>query len=223
MQFLFFINLLEWATVVSMGFNFLPNLILDYDILARSLNERCYGNFSQGDQLQQMKYFLFSLPFLNWGICCNILSLILNANLCMYLAARQAKLSWMKSNKIPYLIVFFLISFILTQLVSGIDFIGILIGNLCYTLLLTFAILYLVKQYRKLLMVDLKISGNNHLLQIQIQMKRKFSRIFKLSLIGYILGLSAVILGFITSVGLIFFQQHSSCVSILGVYSINLI
>ena len=147
----------------------------------------------------------------------------------MYLAARQAKLSWMKSNKIPYLIVFFLISCILTQIVSGIGFIGILIGNLCYTLLLTFAIFYLVKQYRKLLMiinwsiVDLKISGNNYLLQIQIQMKPKFSRIFKLSFIGYILGLSVLMLGFITSVGLIFFQQHSSCVSILGVYSINLI
>ena len=66
--FLFFINLLEWAAVVFMGVNFLPNLILDYNIHVRSLNERCYGNFSQGDQLLQMKYFLFSLPFLNWGI-----------------------------------------------------------------------------------------------------------------------------------------------------------
>ena len=34
--------------------------------------------------------------------------------------------------------------------------------------------------------VDLQISGNTHLLQKQIQMKRRFVRIFKLLFISYI-------------------------------------
>ena len=222
--FLFFINLLEWTIVVFIGLNFLPNLVLDYNIHVQSLMEGCYGNFSKDDQLLKMRHFLFYLPFFNWAICCIIFSLVLNASLCMYLAARQAKLSWMKSNKVPYLIAFFLISLILNQIISGIHSTYNLISYLCYSLLLTFALLYLVKQYRKLLMVinwsivDLQISGNIHLLRIQIQMKRKFTRISKLSIIGYIIGLSALILGFIIQIGLIFIEQHNSCVTILGTY-----
>ena len=227
--FIFFINLLEWAIVVFMSFNFLPNLILKYYI--HSLNETDHGNSSQYDELEHSKYeltelkhFLSSLPIYNWGICCILLSLVLSASLCMYLAARQAKLSWMKSNKIPYLIVFFLISFIITQTISGIySPIHILICDLCYTLLLTFALLFLVKQYRKLLMVinwsivDLQISGNIYLLQKQIQMKHRFIRIFKLYFVGYFLVLPAVIMGLTINVGLIFFEQQESS-RILDVY-----
>ena len=122
--FIFIINLLEWAILVFMSFNFLPNVILEYYI--HSLNGTDHGNSPQYHELvhseyelTELKHFLSSLPFFNMGICCVILSFVLIACLCMYLAARQAKLSWMKSNKIPYLIVFFLISFIITQILSG--------------------------------------------------------------------------------------------------------
>ena len=219
--FLFFINLLEWATVVCMAFNFIPNLVLQYKI--QSLNQRDGGKYFQDDQLlhsmnelYEMKHFLFSLPFLYWGICCIILSWVLIANLCTYLAARQAKLSWMKSNKIPYLIVFFLISLILTQTITEMCPTCILIGDLCYMVLLTFALFHLVHQYRKLLMVinwsivDLQISGNTHLLGIQVQMKYKFARLFRFLFTGYILMLSAIILGFVIQIGLIFIEQQQS-------------
>ena len=226
--FIFFINLLEWAAIVFMSFNNIPNLILEYSI--HSLNETYHGNSSQdhelehSDELTELKHILSSLPTYNWGICCIILSMVLNASLCMYLAARQAKLCWMKSNKIPYLIVFFLISLITTQTISGIYFpIYILICDLCYTLLLTSALLFLVKQYRKLLMVinwsivDLQISGNTYLLQKQIQMKRRFTRIFKLFFVGYFFVLPAVIMGMAINLGLIYFQQQKSS-RILEVY-----
>ena len=219
--FIFFINLLEWAAIVLLGFNILPNLILEDYI--HSLNETNHGNSSQYHELEyseyeltELKHFLSSLPFHNMGICCVILSLVLIGSLCMYLAARQAKLSWMKSNNIPYLIVFFLISLIISQTISGIySPIYILIRDLCYTLLVTFALVFLVKQYRKLLMVinwsivDLQISGNIYLLQKQIQMKHKFIRIFKLIFVGYIFVLPAVIMGMTIKLGLIFFEPNN--------------
>ena len=228
--FIFFINLLEWAAIVFMSFNFIPNLILRYSI--HSLNETYHGNSSLDHELGEhseykltkLKHILSSSPAYNWGVCCVILSMVLNASLCMYLAARQAKLSWMKSNKIPYLIVFFLISLIISQTISGIySPIYILICDLCYTLLLTSALLFLVKQYRKLLMVinwsivDLQISGNTYLLQKQIQMKRRFTRIFKLLFVGYFFVLPAVIMGMTIHVGLIYFKQQKFS-RILDVY-----
>ena len=225
--FLFFINLLEWATVVSMGFNFLPNLILEYYIHSPI----SHGNFSQDHELQhskhehiEMKHFLSSLPFFYWGICCIILSLVLIASLFMYLAARQAKLSWIKSNKVPYLIVFFLISLIITPTISAINSTTFTLTYLYNTLLLTLALLFLVKQYRKLLMVinwsiiDLQISGNTYLLQKQIRMRSRFTRIFKLFFIGYIFVLPTVILGMAVKLGLLFFEQRKST-RIFEVYS----
>ena len=194
--FLFFINLLEWVALITAALASIPNLILRYDEIVS--NGEHFDDWFEKD----MRYFIFSLPFRNWSISCFILSLVLIASLCMYLAARQAKLSWMKSNKVPYLIVFFLISLILIQTISGIySLVYILIRDLCYTLLFISAIVILAKQYRKLLMiinwsiVDLQISGNIHLLRKQIQMKRRFKRIFKFLFTGYIILLPAIILG----------------------------
>ena len=217
--FLFFINLLEWVALIAATLAFIPNLILGYD------DNVFYGEYftnssddrDLSEQKTKMRYFISSLPFANWSISCIILSLVLIASLCMYLAARQAKLSWMKSNTIPYLIVFFLISLILTQTISTIySIIYILICNLCYTLLLISALVILTKQYRKLLMVinwsivDLQTSGNNHLLKKQIQMKRRFTRTFRYLFVTFCFILLVVILGLILHIGLVFSTQTAS-------------
>ena len=217
--FLFFINLLEWDTLMTTALTFTPNLILRYDVIV-SKGEH-FAILSHGSDLNEEKdrirYFITSLPFHNWSISCFILSLVLIASLCMYLAARQAKLSWMKSNKIPYLIVFFLISLIITQTISGIySYIYILIRDLCYTLLFISAFVILTKQYKKLLMVinwsivDLQISGNIHLLNKQIQMKHRFKRIFKFLFTGYIILLPNFIALLMLDIILVFFEQTTS-------------
>ena len=149
-----------------------PNVILKYDEIV-SKGDHFFSS-SDGSDLKEEKdrirHFMTSLPFHNWSISCLILSLVLIASLCMYLAARQAKLSWMKSNEIPYLIVFFIVSLIVTQTISTIySAIYILMSDLCHTLLFISAFVILTKQYRKLLMVinwsivDLQINRNIHL------------------------------------------------------------
>ena len=120
--FLFFINLLEWVGVVEAALDCIPNVILKYDEIVSKGDH--FVSSSDGSDLKEEKdrirHFMTSLPFHNWSFSCLILSLVLIASLCMYLAARQAKLSWMKSNKIPYLIVFFIVSLIVTQTISTI-------------------------------------------------------------------------------------------------------
>ena len=204
--FIFFINLLEWVALITAALASIPNLILRYDEIVSTKGEHFDDWFDDSDLSEQkhMRYLISSLPFRNWSISCIILSLVLIASLCMYLAARQAKLSWMKSNKIPYLIAFFLISLILTQTISAIySTVYILISSLCYTLLFISALVILTKQYRKLLMVinwsivDLQTSGNIHLLKKQIQMKRRFTRTFKFLSFTFCLLLLVIILGLI--------------------------
>ena len=216
--FIFFINLLEWVALITTDLASIPNLILRYD--QNIIHERYFASLSESDlseQRERMGYFKSSLTFRNWYISCLILSLVLKASLCMYLSARQAKLSWMKSNKIPYLIAFFLISLIVVQTISGIySLVHFLIRELCYTLLFISALVILAKQYRKLLMVikwsivDLQISGNIHSLKKQIQMKRRFTRTFKFIFTGYIILLLAIILELISLLGLVIFKPTPS-------------
>ena len=217
--FLFFINLLEWVELITAALTFMPNEILRYD--GNIVNGIYFVSLSNEsdmtEQKDRMGYFKSSLIFRNWYISCLILSLVLIASLCMYLSARQAKLSWMKSNKIPYLIAFFLISLIVVQTISGIySLVHFLIRELCYTLLFISALVILAKQYRKLLMVikwsivDLQISGNIHLQKKQIQMKRRFTRTFKFIFTGYIILLLAIILELISFLGLVIFKPTPS-------------
>ena len=217
--FLFFINLLEWVTLIAVALNFIPNIILRYDVIVS--NGDHFGDWSDesdsSEQKDRIRHFITSLPFRNWSISCIILSLVLIASLCVYLAARQAKLSWMKSNNIPYLIAFFLISLIVTQTISGIySDVYILIRELCYTLLFISAFVILVKQYRKLLMViswsivDLQISGNVHLFKKQIQMKRRFKRMFKYIFTLYIILLPIFVLMLMLDVISVYLKQTAS-------------
>ena len=90
--FLFFINLLEWVTLITTSLTFMPNLILRYDEILSSEGEH-FANLSDESDLNEQNdrigHFISSLPFHNWSISCFILSLVLIASLCMYLAARR--------------------------------------------------------------------------------------------------------------------------------------
>ena len=104
------------------------------------------------------------------------------ASLCKYLAARFTQISWITSNKIPYIIAVFLICTVSCQILTLFCSIA-LIGMISNLMLTTVSCVFVIRQYRKLLMVlnwgivDLQISGNVDLSQRQIKAKQRFSRI----------------------------------------------
>ena len=119
-----------------------------------------------------------------------VMSLVLIASLCMYLSARNAQMSWIKSNKIPYLIGFFLLSVIATQTLASFCSTNI-IAYWCSILLVTVSLIIALKQYRKLQMiigwaiVDLSISKNRKLMEKQIKVKKSFTKLLTTMCIGF--------------------------------------
>ena len=103
--------------------------------------------------------------------------------LCMYLSARYAQKSWIKSNRIPYWICFFSLSSIASQILIIICYTHI-IGMWCDMMLVTLAAIFAWKQYRKFNMilqwsiVDLRVSGDIELLNKHVRIKHRFNRIF---------------------------------------------
>ena len=73
-------------------------------------------------------------------------------SLCMYLVARQARISWIKSNTIRYWICFFLLCWIATQILITVCYTSI-IGEWLDRILLGIVLVFAWKQYRKLDMV----------------------------------------------------------------------
>ena len=100
-----------------------------------------------------------------------------------------AQKSWIKSNRIPYWICFFLFSSIASQILDTICYTYI-IGMWCDIILVTVSVIFAWKQYRKLDMVlqwsivDLRVNGDIELLDRHVRMKRRFNRIFTTIWIG---------------------------------------
>ena len=117
------------------------------------------------------------------------MSMAILGSLCMYLSARYAQKSWIKSNRIPYWICFFLFCSIASQILVTICYTHI-IGIWCDMILVTLSIVFAWKQYRKLNMVlqwsivDLRVNGDIELLDRHVRMKRRFNRIFTTIWIG---------------------------------------
>ena len=117
------------------------------------------------------------------------MSMAILGSLCMYLSARYAQKSWIKSNRIPYWICFFLFSSIATQILITICYTHI-IGKWCDMILVTLSVIFAWKQYRKLDMVlqwsivDLRVNGDIELLDRHVRMKCRFNRIFTAIWIG---------------------------------------
>ena len=200
--FLFFMNLVEWLAYILPCIRYMVNFASEYyEEVDKGIFVR--GNTSDKEHLTQL--FKYSnLPMINRSSylanVCLVLGIIIIACLCMYLAARHARKSWIKSNKIPYLIGLFLIFAIIAEIISSICYTE-LIGLWCSKLIITTALVIAWKQYKKLCMVinwsivDLSISRNRSLLKKQIQMKKRFKKVFSIIWIGLFLLLISEILG----------------------------
>ena len=214
--FLFFMNLVEWMGIMLVCILIVPTYI-DY------IQNPTHKNQSM-IILGHLIYVYFpsnnsgtSFSFPNLYNISFVLSIILIASLCMYLAARYAQKSWIKSDKIPFMIGVFLVGAILTQIGSSFCYTHV-IAVWCDAFLLTASLIIAFQQYRKLIMiinwliVDLKVCNNRTLLRRQIRMKRNFTRIFRLILAGSALGIMSEYLESILLTLFIIFREneHSS-------------
>ena len=115
---------------------------------------------------------------------CVVSSMAILGSLCMYLSARYAQKSWIKSNKIPCCICFFSLSSIASQILITICYTYI-IGIWCDKILITLSVIFAWKQYRKLNLViqwsivDLRVNGDIKLLEEHIIMKRDLTEYFQ--------------------------------------------
>ena len=191
--FLFFMNLVEWLALVP-GTTF---FLLNYTKLIQenspnyqsSVNPEAFNNSTENSELYlNINSSLYYPPIGNFFF---LLGQSLVASMCMYLSKRFAQKSWIKSDKIPILIVTFTLYGILLQILSlfcTINLIASWFDRLC----LTVAFIILLKEFRKLRMVvnwsivDLKVSHNYSLLKRQIKMKKIFTKTFIVICVGVI-------------------------------------
>ena len=196
--FMFFINLVEWLAFISARVAYIIYFIREYQYDATGTSQTMsLENSTQHEfsvlllMTSDKKPLVMPLPYnlLILANSCLVLGLMLVGCLCMYLAARYAQKSWIKSTTIPYLICFFLICVFITQILAFFCLTSI-IANCFSILLITVALITALKQYKKLSMViswtivDLTISQNLILLNKQIKMKQVFTKVFTLIWIG---------------------------------------
>ena len=223
--FLFVMNFIEWLalificvayTIVTTG-----NVIdcqhgNNASYIANSSQYTHNPNCILGNNETIVIPFVASI-FVSLANNCAVLSLVLVASLCMYLANRFSQCSWITSDNIPYLISLSILYQVVSQIIAS--FCSFLIIAKCFNLFLfTVSTLFALKQYRKLLMVinwtivDLTVSGNSLLLKRQIKMKRTFTRIFTFIWIGTFLALVYQYLQYSLMICWITFRSYSTSV-----------
>ena len=176
--YLFCLNLVEWI-----GLTFAYIALISY-LIGENHQKFAAINFLHvlGELDSKLDFILFSNSFI-------VMSMAILGSLCMYLSARYAQKSWIKSNRTPYWISFFLFSSIASQILDTICYTHI-IGMWCDMILVTLSVIFAWKQYRKLNMVlqwsivDLRVNGDIELLDRHVRMKRQFNRIFTAIWIG---------------------------------------
>ena len=200
--FLFFMNIIEWLTLMSSCTESVIK-IAEMTILGCQEGNKVTINITNSSHYPiQIPCIItnivaFRIPstgrvFISLTHNCAVLSLVLIASLCMYLANRLSQCSWITSSNIPYLISLCILYQVVYQIIASFCSF-LIIAEFFYLFLFTVSTLFALKQYRKLLMVinwtivDLRVNGNNLLLKKQIRMKRTFTRIFTLIWIGIIL------------------------------------
>ena len=196
--FMFCINLVDWLAFIFARVAYMIDFIEEYQYEES-------GTLQFDNSTQQHFYVLLLMTsgerllilpltynLLILANSCLVLGLILVASLCMYLAARYAQISWIKSTSIPYLIFSFLLCLVVTQILALFCSTSIL-ANWFSIILLTVSLIIALKQYKKLSMVinwtivDLKVSQNTFLLIKQTKMKQTFTKIFSYIWIGTVL------------------------------------
>ena len=192
--FLFSINTMEWLSITFSCVAFVLNSTQAHYFGAQQ-NQTFNGTDESFYVVLVMTQGKTEFPsilasnFLFLSNNCILLNTILMASLCMYLAARFAQKSWIKSNKIPHLIITFSVCAIATQILASFCSVHI-IAIWCNKLLTALSLLIAWKQYRKLFMVmnwsivDLRVSANYALLARQHQMVRKSYTLFTILWIG---------------------------------------
>ena len=209
--FLFFMNFIEWLALISICIQYIiPIALIIFDcqegntITNNSTNSSHYPiqipciNITRSVAI---RIGITSQLFLSLANNCAVLSLVLVASLCKYLANRFSQCSWITSDNIPYLISLSILYLFVSDIIAAFSSF-LIISEFFKLFLFTVSTLFALKQYRKLLMVinwtivDLRVSGNNLLLKKQIKMKRTFTRMFTLIWIGIILILANYYIGY---------------------------
>ena len=196
--FLFFMNLVEWLGSFSAFVACALRLIQEFPInsdkhQANDTKVHIILLFSENSQVFYWQN-LYDMPNILF-----VLSLLLVASLCMYLSERFAKVSWIKSDRIPCLIVSFLVFEIVVHIL-GFFCLTHIISLWCEKFSQILALLIAFKQYRKLMMImnwsilDLKVSNNNTLVEKQVKMKEFFTKVFKFIWIGVVLLIASQIM-----------------------------
>ena len=220
--FLFVMNFIEWLAVIS---SCIASVINIAEITILGCQEGNKVNITNSSHYPiQISCIITKIEFRNPFLVfifnslahfCAVLSFILAASLCKYLANRFSQCSWITSDNIPYLISICLLYQVVYQIIAS--FCSFLIIAKCFHLFLfTVSILFALKQYRKLLMVinwtivDLRVSGNNLLLKKQIKSKKIFIQVFTFIWIGWILVVAYYLIQLLLLLVLIVSQSYSS-------------
>ena len=174
----FCLNIIEWITGTFGNISLTTHFVINYQ--HKFPINRTLSLIGEWDSKLYVPYF---------GNVFITISLCIAGNLCMYLSARYAQKSWIKSYRIPIWICFFLLGSIAAQFLVTICYTHF-IGMCCSILLVALSVIFAWKQYRKLNMViqwsivDLSVSGNIELLEKHVRMKRRFNRIWTTIWIG---------------------------------------
>ena len=176
--FLFCLNLFEWVGLTFAVISFVLYIVRE--------NQQKFPTIPLLHVLGELGS---KLDFISFSSSCLVISFTVLGSLCMYLSARYAQKNWIKSNRIPYWICFFLFSSIASQILVTICYTHI-IGIWCHIILVTLSVVFAWKQYRKLDMViqwsivDLRVNGDIEFFDRHVKMKRRFNRIFTTIWIG---------------------------------------
>ena len=220
--FLFVMNFIEWLAVISICIAYVIK-IAEITILGCQEGNKVNITNSSHYPIQIpciIKIVAFRIPFLvlifiSLSQFCTVLSFVLIASLCMYLANRLSQCSWITSDNIPYLISLFILYQVVYQIIA-LFCSFLIIAEFANVFLFTVSTLFALKEYRKLLMVinwtivDLRVSGNNLLLRKQIKSKKIFIQVFTFIWIGSILVLAYQFIRFFLFLVLIVSQSYSS-------------
>ena len=217
--FLFLMNIIEWLGCTFTITPYILFIVHQYHIETNRNDSLSDFSISAYRSKSSEVQFSFYLP--DFDNACIVLSFALIGSLCIYLAARYAQKSWIKSNTIPYWMSFFVLSSILSQILIIICYTNI-VGLWSDAVLITISIIFAYKQYRKLYMVmhwstvDQQVRGNKKMLAKQIRMERNFNTIFTIIWTGVFCIVLSEFIGAILDTVDRFSNKESILISLCG-------
>ena len=174
---LFSINIIEWVTITLFAAAYIYVIVKYGWECSRHTTANGSFNLSADTNLSISHCITQSIQtsfvnskirnfLVNSGYNLILLSLTLIACLCNYLTARYAKVSWIKSDKIPFYIILVLVIMLLAQLTTLFCFLTLIVRYV-HLVITSAALVVAIQQARRLRMVvewmivDLEISQTN--------------------------------------------------------------